>query len=401
MSGRGGGAGRRRARAATHSRDRAARRGPRQRVAGLIAPAPRSSGGPRRGSARAPSPSSRRAAPGARRAARSIRRRRGCGPASRRWLEPIWRSCIESRSLASRSAASRSAAAAPFESSRRRISPAWRMRDDAPFSSDSAFSIPGIPPSLRAASPATSSVRLPIAACRSAWARAASRSCGVIISDARGCSFARSSAISWASARASRDRVRALVAVGLGRRLARPPRLGDLVQVLGGAFQAALRALRLGLGLTEVALAEQPAHLPGAVAGAFQLLRQRPLAPRRDARQPLLQPLDLLDLLLDELVDLAAHAALHLGLLPVRGGLRLLVQRALVALDVADLLHQIGDDAVLLREALGAEAVGVLIEHLAQAARGRCPARRAPSPGRRRCPSPASRRACAPARRRS
>ena len=62
----------------------------------------------------------------------------------------------------------------------------------------------------------------------------------------------------------------------------------------------------------------------------------------------------------------AAHAALHLGLLAVGRGLRLLVQRPLVALDVADLLHQIGDDPVLLREPLGAEAVRVLIHHLAQ-----------------------------------
>jgi hypothetical protein len=105
--------------------------------------------------------------------------------------------------LARRSAASRSAVAAPFESSRRNESPAWRMREAAPFSSDSAFSIPGMPPSLRAASPATSSVRLPIADWRSAWARAASRSCGVIASDARGASFARSSEISCARARAS------------------------------------------------------------------------------------------------------------------------------------------------------------------------------------------------------
>ena len=92
-----------------------------------------------------------------------------------------------------------------------------------------------------------------------------------------------------------------------------------------------------------------------------------------------------------------AHAALHLGLLPVRGRLRLLVQRALVALDVADLLHQIGDDAVLLREPLGAEARPRSDRASCAGPPDRCPARPAPSPGRRRCPSRASRPACAPA----
>src|SRR5213078_4653834 len=131
--------------------------------------------------------------------------------------------------------------------------------------------------------------------------------------------------------------VRPLVVLELGRGPPRAPRLRDLVEVLRGALQAALRPLRLGLRFRQIALAQQPADLAGAVPGALDLLAQRSL-PAGDAGEALLEAVDLLALLLDEVVDLAAHPAFHLRLLPIRGGLRLLLQLALVALDVADLL---------------------------------------------------------------
>src|SRR5262249_44289652 len=145
--------------------------------------------------------------------------------------------------------------------------------------------------------------------------------------------------------------------------------VGALLQVIGRAIEVVGGALRLALGLGEVALAEQAHHLLRAVARPLDVLAERALRTAgRDAGEPLLELVDLLALALEEVLELPGEALADLGLLALREPLRLLLERALVALDLAHLLHEVGDDAVLLGEALGAEAVEVLVEHLAQAA---------------------------------
>ena len=274
--------------AETASTSAAPRRGAaRAAVVPFISPAPRSSGGPRRGSARAPVPSWRRATLAARRAAPSIRRRRGCVRARAIWrLPPICRSCIESRSFDSRSAASRSAAAAPFDSSRFNMSAACFIRAAAPRSSLSAFSIPGILPSRFDASPAMSSVRLPIDPCRSACPRAASRSSGDITSEGRGMIFARSSAISCAIRRASLTASPALSRSASPARPVIAAGLRQLGEVLAGPVQAGRCPLRFALRLGEVPLGEQTADLLGALPRPIDLLAEAALRVPRLQRRP-------------------------------------------------------------------------------------------------------------------
>src|SRR5258708_6816274 len=138
--------------------------------------------------------------------------------------------------------------------------------------------------------------------------------------------------------------------------------VGRAIEVVGGA-------LGLALGFGEISLGEQPHHLLRAVPGPLDVLRERALRiTGGHAREALLELVDLLALALEKVLELPGEPLADLRLLLLGEPLRFLLERALVALDVADLLHELGDDAVLLREALGAEAVEVLVEHLAKAA---------------------------------
>ena len=283
------------------------------------------------------------------------------------------------------------------------MSPACRMRvRRALRAPPSAFSSPGILPSRCAASPAISSVRLPIAPCCSACPRACSRSCGRhrLADGAAGASPDRRR--SPAPARAPRSTAStALVALGFGRRLARGRASASSSEVLAARSRLRRRALGLALGLGRDRARRAAASSAWRCRARARSPRPARSPDRRSARRPA-----------------AACSRSTFSSSRFRNSSSCPLSRFSISASCRSASPCVSFcsarsspsmspiffiSSATTRFSCGKRSApkpsSVLVEHLAQRPQVRRPARPAPSPGRRRRPSRAGRRACAPARR--